>query len=212
MGWIHTLLKGITSLLCILFLLGITMGVWAKENEYNTLIKAYGSKYKVPHELIKAIIAKESSFRPKAYKSEPRIKDASRGLMQLLERTARNLGYTGHIKHLFTPAINIRYGTKLLAENLKRSNGNVDIAVSAYNAGWSKIRPKDAKRKRNGEFINQEYVDDVKVYNAYFSKRITEEETKQYLRTKNFKFITTPVFFYSLVAQSILSQKGYLHD
>jgi soluble lytic murein transglycosylase-like protein len=171
------------------------MAIWPNEGTFDNFITTYSLKYKVPKELIKAVIAKESSFNPKAYRAEPKIGDASRGLMQVLERTAKNLGFTENVKNLFDPSKSIQYGTKLLAENLERAKGNVDIAISAYNAGFSAKRAGDAKRKPNWEFINKEYVDDVKVYYAYFQNRISEAEIKQYMKTKTFAFIIPPVFF-----------------
>lgn len=170
--------------------------MWASENKYDEIIAKKASKYNVPVALVKAVMAKESSFNPKAYKAEPQIDDASRGLMQVLFRTAKNLGFKGASPDmLFDPGINIEFGTALLADNLKRTGGKVDAAVAAYNAGWSKVRPNDAPRKPDNTYVNQSYVDDVNVYYAYFAGKVTDKEVKEYAKSKNWIGGTLPVFF-----------------
>ncbi len=158
--------------------------IWANENAYDSIIEKDAIGFNIPTALIKAIIAKESSFNPKAYRVEPRLADASRGLMQLLFRSAQALGFPGKPEDLFDPKTNIYYGTYHLASNLKISGGKVDVAVAAYNAGWSKVRKGDAPRDPQGKFVNQQYVDDIMVYYAYFAKQITEPEAKQYIESK----------------------------
>ena len=160
--------------------------IWNNEKTYDTIIDGMALGYGVPAPLIKGIIAKESGFNPKAYKAEPHIGDASRGLMQVLNRTAKALGFTGHVDELYEPSKNILYGAKLLKENLQRSKNNVGIAVAAYNAGWSKVRKGDAPRDTKGSFVNQQYVDDVKVYTSYFAGQLEEKEVRSYQRSKLF--------------------------
>ena len=172
----------------------ITILIWKNENKYDFLIKQAEKKYGVPMSLIKGIIAKESSFRSNAIRQEPRIRDASRGLMQVLGRTAKALGYTDKPEDLLIPAVSIKYGTKLLNQNIKIAKGNVKNAVSAYNAGFSRKRKGDGKRNKNGRLINQDYVDDVYVYTGYFSGRLTAKEVNTYTRGKKTKKII-PIFF-----------------
>jgi soluble lytic murein transglycosylase-like protein len=158
--------------------------IWKDEKKYDKLIDGMALGYNIPAPLIKGVIAKESGFNPNAMKSEPQIKDASRGLMQVLYRTAKNLGFKGVAEELYHPGTNVRYGVELLAENLARTKGKVDAAVAAYNAGWSKVRPGDAPRKPDMTFVNQDYVDTVNVYAAYFAGRLTAEEVKTFQRSK----------------------------
>ncbi|MGH8652971.1 MAG: lytic transglycosylase domain-containing protein [Gammaproteobacteria bacterium] len=121
---------------------------------YEIFILSSAKKYSVPSEIIKAIIIQESSGRPGAYREEKKIKDASRGLMQILLGTARQLGFSGPPDDLFSPEINIDLGTKYLAYQFSRYQ-NWDDAFAAYNSG-SVIRRKDGAR------INQPYVDAVR--------------------------------------------------
>jgi hypothetical protein len=105
------------------------------------LARLTGQKYGVPEGLILATIGQESGWNRKALRLEKKIHDASYGLMQILYRTARQLGYKGErgeadkLSGLFDPAVNIDLGTKLLAQN-RHIAGNWSGAISAYNGGW----------------------------------------------------------------------------
>jgi len=147
---------------------------FAHENDFDLLVAEAGEAWSVDPALIKAIIGAESEFKPNAYRAEPQINDASYGLMQLLYSTARTIGYTGSTSGLYDPTTNIRLGTRFLADLIKtaaqRGHG-VDAAVSAYNAGFSAVRPGDGKRVTNdprSPFINQAYVARVLDLASYF--------------------------------------------
>lgn len=153
------------------------MAKFQNENRYDYLVRAAAALHHVPAPLIKAVIGAESGYDPKAYRAEPQIDDASRGLMQLLEKTARALGHTGAADTLYDPLVNINAGSQLLARNYTHAERGKpeappaelwEIAISAYNAGWSPNRPYDAKRKPGGEFVNQKYVDRVLRFAKYF--------------------------------------------
>lgn len=144
------------------------MARWKREDAFDAIVEAKARKYMVPAALIKGVIAQESAFKPEALREEPRIKTRSRGLMQLLETTATGLGFQGLTSELHDPEKNIELGTKLLAQNFRQANGNWDVALSAYNAGFSKLRPWDAKRKKNGRMINEDYVRRVRGNWEYF--------------------------------------------
>lgn len=102
---------------------------------FDDIISAAAQTYNVPPTWIRAVIQTESSWKPAAYRAEPAIGDASYGLMQLLGKTARGLGFTGDPSLLYDPAVNIDLGTKLLGE-LRRSYGDDFRRIySAYNSG-----------------------------------------------------------------------------
>lgn len=90
---------------------------------------------------ILAVIEIESGFNPRAYRAEPQLGDASRGLMQLLLSTARDRGYRGVPDGLYDPATNIRFGIAHLQwgrDYLRSRLGrapSVSEWVGAYNAG-----------------------------------------------------------------------------
>ncbi len=95
-------------------------------NKYDNLINEMSRKYNVPARLIKAVIQQESAFNPNARSGAGAV-----GLMQLMPGTARELGVTNPRD----PRQSIEGGTKYLAQQLKRFNGDVRLALAAYNAG-----------------------------------------------------------------------------
>lgn len=128
--------------------------------------------------LLKAHVARESAFNPQAVRQEPQLPadppykptpgDASYGLAQVLERTARRLGFRGTVSQLYDPATNLDLAAHLIRDNLRTAGAQLPIAISAYNAGFSTQRLGDAKRDAQGRIINQAYVDDVLVcYSIY---------------------------------------------
>lgn len=162
---------------------------WVNENKYDATIAdaiaASGNRVSVP--LVKAIIATESGFRERAYRAEVKINDASRGLMQILFRTAQGVGYTGTPDGLFDPTVNIHLGVKFLSQLVASKKGDVLAAVSAYNNGNGKRATKttpvclarDTTGKcvrtyiaKPGEFFNQPYVDKVLTNLKYFGGSI----------------------------------------
>jgi peptidoglycan lytic transglycosylase len=66
-----------------------------------------------------------------------------RGLMQLLPRTARmvarQMGLHTDDQALFSPSINIRLGSRYLADLKSRFDDNLVLAAAAYNAGPDKV-------------------------------------------------------------------------
>lgn len=163
---------------------------WSRERSYDIAILNESQAQGVPAVLIKGVIGAESAFVSSATRGEPQIGDASYGLMQVLYRTAKALGYTGEPGGLLDPATNIHYGTKLLAQNLARAGGDVDSAISAYNGGFRAkygfgqrataliknvclARDKTGNCVRSvdvqpGFFANQVYVERVKSNMRYF--------------------------------------------
>jgi hypothetical protein len=168
------------------------MPLFANENRFDAEIQAATAVFTaVPPGLCKAVIAAESAFNPEAVRGEPAIGDASYGLMQLLLKTARALGYTGPIENLKNPMVSIYYGCKLLAENYARARDWPD-AISAYNGGFrptlafgtkatkpvrvclSWTAPNVCGQWRDvpvGEYANQAYVTKVLRYRTYFDPK-----------------------------------------
>jgi peptidoglycan lytic transglycosylase len=88
--------------------------------------------------LVAAVIFAESKFRDQTSPT------GAKGLMQIQPETAkfianRSGGTAFEIKDLGTPQINIQYGTYYLRYLLDRYDGNVVLAVAAYNAGETNV-------------------------------------------------------------------------
>jgi soluble lytic murein transglycosylase-like protein len=102
---------------------------------YDALISSASIKYGVPETWIRAFIMTESSFNPQAYRAEPQINDASYGLMQLLYKTAKGLGYGGMPEGLYDPGTNIDLGVKLMSQGRAKYGDDIQAVYSFYNSG-----------------------------------------------------------------------------
>ncbi len=106
---------------------------------YDLLILDAARRYNVPESWLRGVIDTESSFNPNAFRAEPRINDASYGLMQLLYKTAKGLGYTGEPEGLYDPETNIDLGAKLLGQLRAKFGDDFRKVYSAYNSGSSTL-------------------------------------------------------------------------
>lgn len=122
------------------------------QSEFESIIQDKARKYNLPPELIRAVIAQESRFNPKALSPA-----GAAGLMQIMPQIAEAYG----IGDRYNPNENIEAGARLLREELDRFK-DVDLAIAAYNAGSPAVKRAGNKIPEFKE--TQDYVKRVKAY------------------------------------------------
>jgi soluble lytic murein transglycosylase-like protein len=90
------------------------------------LVREAAERHRVDPALVRAVIETESNWNPNAYSRK-----GAGGLMQLIPTTAQRFG----ANDVFNPQQNIDAGVHYLRTLLERYNGNLDLALAAYNAG-----------------------------------------------------------------------------
>lgn len=139
--------------------------------------------------LILSLIRQESAFNPRARSSK-----RAAGLMQIMPSLARSYGYSP--SEMFDPDKNIKVGVRFFRRLLERYNGNVQMALAAYNAGplmadaWLRRYPTEdpilfmelipfretreyvAVIMRNWYWYSNLYSDDSAAYNRYLQSKI----------------------------------------
>lgn len=86
--------------------------------------------YDVPVELLKAMAKAESGFNTNAVS-----KCGAMGIMQLMPGTAKALG----VVDAFDPEQNIMGGANYISQKLKAYDGDITLALAAYNAGSGNV-------------------------------------------------------------------------
>lgn len=98
----------------------------AHRYELTPLIEHYARIHDVPADLVRAVVGVESGFNARAVSPK-----GATGAMQLMPATAARYGVT----KLDDPAQNIDAGVRHLRDLLAQHQGNVALALAAYNAG-----------------------------------------------------------------------------
>ena len=101
------------------------------ERSYHPIIQRVALRYNIDPALVKAIIMAESEYNPKAISAK-----GAKGLMQLMPVTARSLG----VDDIFNPEQNIHAGVRHFKFLLTQFDGDIRLALAAYNAGARSVR------------------------------------------------------------------------
>lgn len=133
--------------------------------DYTSYVEKAASKYAIEPELIHAVIKTESNGNQRAVSKKGAV-----GLMQLMPSTATDMA----VLNPFNPEENIEGGVKYLKYLLERFNGDLTLALAAYNAG-----PKVVEKYGNVPPISEtrEYV--KKILALYNGKKYYPSSPKQ---------------------------------
>ncbi len=94
--------------------------------KYDDIIKKASESFGIDTNIIKSVILTESAAKHDAVSSAK-----AKGLMQLMDGTAKDMG----VRNVWNPAENIFGGTKYLSKMFRQYEGDMDLALAAYNAG-----------------------------------------------------------------------------
>ncbi|MBE7711482.1 MAG: lytic transglycosylase domain-containing protein [Cyanobacteria bacterium SIG31] len=107
---------------------------YSSKAKIKELISKVSQKHGIDEKLVNALVNQESGFNPNA-----RSKVGAMGLMQLMPATAKGLGVTNPMD----PEQNVEGGVKYLKSMLNKYNGNIILALAAYNAGPNAVDKYD---------------------------------------------------------------------
>ncbi len=129
--------------------------------EIDAVIERVAKEENMDPDLIRAVVAVESDFNPKAVSSS-----GAMGLMQLMPQTAAIY----NVEDPWDPYQNVKAGTRYLKHLLKQYNNDLRLALAAYNAGPTTVNnyggvPPYSSTKR--------YIS--KVMSRYPSKNVSAE-------------------------------------
>jgi hypothetical protein len=97
---------------------------------FASVIESTARAHGVEAALVHAVITAESGYNPRAYS-----KAGATGLMQLMPATAARYG----VRNIWDPVENIQGGVRYLKDLIAMFNGNLELAVAAYNAGENAV-------------------------------------------------------------------------
>jgi soluble lytic murein transglycosylase len=161
----------------------------AYPNAYRPEIEHWANSYKVPPDLMQALMREESALDPQVISGAGAV-----GLTQLMPDTAARLAHKLGLPRpnavaLEDPNLNIRLGTSYVAELLKRYQGNQAMAVAAYNAGEGMVNRWRAERGKEplDAFIEEIPLTETR---GYVKRVLSSYATYRYLYGKGAERLT----------------------
>jgi soluble lytic murein transglycosylase-like protein len=119
----------------------------AGKSDFEAMISTHAKANHVPEALVHRVILRESKYHPELIGHGGTI-----GLMQIKLATAKALGYAGDAAGLRDPNTNLTYGVKYLAGAYRAADGNHELAIRYFAAGYydatKRLRRELAEGKR----------------------------------------------------------------
>jgi soluble lytic murein transglycosylase-like protein len=128
-------------------------------DKFEPIINDAAESFDVSPNVIKSIILAESAGNENA-----RSGADAKGLMQLIDSTAQEMG----VKNVWDPSQNIFGGTKYFSNLLRQYNGDLNLALAAYNAGPGNVAKYNGVPPFNE---TQTYVTRVLSYLKHFESQ-----------------------------------------
>jgi len=161
----------------------VSSGAWSEKfrydrsghiSPYDEMAKKYAGRYGLDWRLIVAQIFQESGFNPRKVSWA-----GARGLMQVMPRTARELG----LKDLYDPESSIKAGTYYLKKLLDRFAPSIKLkdrirfALAAYHVGYNHVADARLLARRQG--LNPDvWFDNVEKAMLLLQKRVYYRKTR----------------------------------
>ncbi len=108
---------------------GGPMNVAPTPENVERWVQKYARENRLDPRFVRAIIKTESTGRHEAVSRK-----GAAGLMQLMPKTAAEVGVNPRV-----PEDNVRGGARYISKMLRRFDGNVELALAAYNAGPTRV-------------------------------------------------------------------------
>jgi len=153
---------------------GFRYDISGQISPYDELAKKYAGMYGLDWRLVVSQMFQESGFNPRK-----RSWAGARGLMQVMPRTARELG----LKDLYDPESSIKAGTYYLKKLLERFspsiklNNRIRFALASYHVGYNHVA--DARRLARREGLDPDvWFDNVEKAMLLLQKRAYYRKTR----------------------------------
>jgi soluble lytic murein transglycosylase-like protein len=177
----HVLMHVKPFILAVILLLGGLVGFPAplksdwkgpptySNQEIRRAVTVYAKLYRLDPALLRAVIKVESNFRQDAISRRGAV-----GLMQLMPPTAARL----QVNNIHDPLQNIQGGAKHLRHLLNFYNGNLRLALAAYNAGGHRVN-RDVPKIRETKAYIQKVLASYQTYQDHNKVPIEKNEKVQ---------------------------------
>ena len=149
-----------------------------KNDKLHSIVEEKARKHNVDPNLVKAVIRVESNWTPGAVSHKGAV-----GVMQLMPNTANAMG----VRNRYNPEENIDGGVKYLHYLIEKFNGNISLALAAYNAGPTRVE------RNRGKSTNPKTVSYVKRVLGYYSIKPVYSESRNPSATEGRKHKTIEI-------------------